>query len=55
MTPRLKMRFSTEAYNFFDRETTDRNDQPLRDEVLIEKEKEKYLLPALEGMSKFLK
>ena len=54
-TPELKMRFSTESYNLFDSEITDREDRPASDQALIEAEKDKYLFPALQGMSRFLK
>lgn len=54
-TPRVKMRFSTESYNLFGSEITDRNDRPVDDRALIREEKDKYLFPALRGMSRFLK
>ena len=55
VTPRTKMRFSTEAYNIFDSEITDNNDRTGVKESVVEEEKDKYLLPALEGMGRFLK
>jgi len=55
VTPRAKIRFSTEAYNIFDSGAIDRGDHPLTDSTLIKEEQNKYLLPALEGMRRFLK
>jgi len=55
ITPRAKIRFSTEAYNIFDSGAIDRADCPLADSTLIKQEQNKYLLPAMEGMRKFLK
>lgn len=54
-TPELRMRFSTESYNLFGSEVIDREGRPVEDRDLIRAEKEKYLFPALQGMSRFLK
>jgi uncharacterized protein len=55
ITPRAKIRFSTEAYNIFDSGAIGRDDIELTDEALIKEEQDRYLLSALEGMRKFLK
>jgi hypothetical protein len=56
VTDRLKIRFSTESYNVLSRDpVTDLDDRPVDDTALIHAEKDKYLVPILEGMSRFLK
>ncbi|MCX6348659.1 MAG: sulfatase-like hydrolase/transferase, partial [Candidatus Aureabacteria bacterium] len=56
VTGRIKIRFSTESYNVFSRgSVTDLADRPIEDPALIRAEKDAYLVPVLEGMSRFLK
>ena len=56
VTDRLEIRFATEAYNLFSPDAvTDLDDNPVADLALIRAEKQKYLVPVLEGMSRFLK
>lgn len=56
VTDRLKIRFATETYNLFSPDAvTDLDDNPVADSALIRAEKQKYLVPVLEGMSRFLK
>ncbi|MFH1038951.1 MAG: sulfatase-like hydrolase/transferase [PVC group bacterium] len=55
MTPELRMRFSTEAYNMLESDIRDNDYAPVTDRDLIRREKDRYLLPALEGMGRFLR
>jgi len=56
VTGRLKIRFSTESYNVLSRDSvTDLNDDPVDDAALVRAEKDRYLVPVLEAMSRFLK
>jgi hypothetical protein len=49
------LRFSVEAYNILESEAVDNFYRPLKDSELIRREKNRYLLPALERMGRFLK
>ncbi len=55
MTPEVRLRFSVEVYNILESETVDNLYRPLEDKELVRREKERYLLNALERMGRFLK
>ncbi len=55
ITPEVRLRFSVEAYNILESEAVDNFYRPLKDSELIRREKNRYLLPALERMGRFLK
>lgn len=55
LTPEHKIRFALEAYSAFGEDSLDRQDRPVSDRAALEKDKALYLLPALEGMRRFLK
>ncbi|MDP8235589.1 MAG: sulfatase, partial [Candidatus Erginobacter occultus] len=55
VTPDARLRFSVEAYNILESDAVDNLYQPLEDQDLIRREKDRYLLNALERMGRFLK
>lgn len=55
VTPAVRLRFSVEAYNILESEAVDNQYRPLQDRDLIRREKERYLLSALEKMGRFMK
>jgi len=54
-TPGHKLRFALEAYSAFREGALDRQDNPAEDSPRLDEEKNLYLVPALEGMGRFLK
>jgi len=55
VTPEVRLRFSVEAYNLLESDAVDNLYRPLEDRDLIRREKDRYLLNALERMGRFLK
>lgn len=55
LTPEVRLRFSVEAYNILESEAVDNLYRPLKEKELIRREKDRYLLNALERMGRFLK